>query len=72
PHNKGYSTRFIYRNDGRGYETRSAERMRAHLLVSKNCTPLEPLIVYPKEAGWGWWGPNDLVRYKNDMLRMKE
>ena len=72
PHNKGYSTRFIYRNDGRGYETRSAERMRAHLLVSKNCTPLEPLIVYPKEAGWGWWGPNDLVRYQNDMLRMKE
>ena len=35
PHNKGYSTRFIYRNDGRGYETRSAERMRAHLRVSK-------------------------------------
>ena len=72
PHNKGYSTRFIYRNDGRGYETRSAERMRAHLRVSKNCTPLEPLIVYPREAGWGWWGPNDLVRYQNDMLRMKE
>lgn len=72
PHNKGYSTRFIYRNDGRGYETRSAERMRAHLRVSKNCTPLEPLIVYPREAKWGWWGPNDLVRYQNEMLRMKE
>ena len=46
PHNKGYSTRFIYRNDGRGYETRSAERMRAftrleklHAFGTTDCVP---------------------------------
>ena len=72
PHNKGYSARFVYRNDGRSFETRSAERLRAHLRISKNCTPLEPIIVYPKEAKWNFWDDFGLVEFQNKILRLKE
>jgi len=55
PHNLGYHERFVYLNDGRGYETRRGADMQRHLRVSKGCSALKPLIVYPKEAKWTFW-----------------
>lgn len=55
PHNLGYHERFTYLANGRGFETREAASMRRHLRVSKDCRALKPLIVYPKDAGWGFW-----------------
>lgn len=55
PHNKGYHERFVYMNHGRGFETRRVQCMRSHLRVSKGCSMLDPLIVYPKEEKWGVW-----------------
>jgi len=55
PHNLGYHERFVYLNDGRGYETRRGADMQRHLRVSKGCSALNPLIVYPKEAKWTFW-----------------
>ena len=55
PHNKGYHERFVYMNHGRGFETRRVQCMRSHLRVSKGCSMLDPLIVYPKEEKWGFW-----------------
>lgn len=55
PHNLGYHSRFVYLNNGRGFETREADSMRRHLRISKDCRALKPLIVYPKEEKWGFW-----------------
>ena len=55
PHNKGYHERFVYMNHGRGFETRRAGCMQRHLRVSRGCSALKPLIVYPKDEGWGFW-----------------
>ena len=55
PHNKGYNERFVYMNHGRGFETRRVQCMQRHLKVSKKCSMLEPLIVYPKDEKWGFW-----------------
>jgi hypothetical protein len=55
PHNKGYHERFVYMNHGRGFETRRAGCMQRHLRVSRGCSALKPLIVYPKDEDWGFW-----------------
>ena len=52
PHGLGAHPRFAYLSDGRGFETRQKDSMRRHLLRSRRCRELKPVVVYPKEEGW--------------------
>jgi hypothetical protein len=42
-------------SDGKGFETRQKDSMRRHLLVSRKCRELKPIVIYPKEEGWKLW-----------------
>ena len=55
PHNLGHNKKFVYLSNGRGFETRQKDSMRRHLIVSKKCRELKPIVVYPKEEGWELW-----------------
>lgn len=55
PHNLGYAEKFTYLANGRGFETRQRDSMRRHLLVSRKCRELKPIVIYPKEEGWKLW-----------------
>ena len=51
----GYAEKFTYLANGRGFETRQQDSMRRHLLVSRKCRELKPIVIYPKEEGWKLW-----------------
>jgi hypothetical protein len=36
-------------------ETRQKDCMRRHLLVSRRCRELKPIVIHPKEEGWKLW-----------------
>ena len=55
PHNLGFAEKFTYLSDGKGFETRQKDSMRRHLLVSRKCRELKPIVIYPKEEGWKLW-----------------
>ena len=55
PHDLGYAKKFVYLKNGKGFETRQKDSMRRHLLVSKQCNPLKPVVLYPKQEGWKLW-----------------
>lgn len=55
PHNLGHNKKFVYLSNGRGFETRQKDSMRRHLIVSKKCRELKPIVIYPKEEGWELW-----------------
>ena len=46
PHNLGYAEKFTYLANGRGFETRQRDSMRRHLLVSRKCRELKPIVIY--------------------------
>ena len=55
PHNLGYNKKFTYLANGKGFETRQKDSMRRHLLVSRQCRPLKPVLLYPEKEGWKLW-----------------
>ncbi|EEH59647.1 uncharacterized protein MICPUCDRAFT_55093 [Micromonas pusilla CCMP1545] len=55
PHDLGYHEKFTYLANGRGFETRQKDCMRRHLLVSRRCRELKPIVIHPKEEGWKLW-----------------
>lgn len=55
PHNLGYAKKFVYLNNGAGFETRQKDAMARHLRVNPGCRALPPLVIYPKKEGWKLW-----------------